>query len=90
MESGDGSAFGIVFLLVFLMLYFLPALVAQARGRDGQLAISFGNLFLGWTVIGWVVLLVIAFTGESASVRKMREEQLMLMRRMADRQQPLE
>jgi hypothetical protein len=43
-------------LAFFLLLYFLPTLV----GRDKQDAsgIFLLNLFLGWTVIGWVIALI--------------------------------
>lgn len=82
----DGSGAGIVMLVVFIAGYFLPALVANHRGRDGQGLIAALNLLLGWTVLGWIVLLIVAFTGESAATRKQREEQLSLLRTMADKQ----
>lgn len=85
---GDGSGVGIVMLIVGLVAYFLPALVANHRGRDGQGLIAVLNFLLGWTVLGWVVLLIVAFTGESAATRKQREEQLSLLRTMADKQSP--
>ncbi|GAC1358146.1 MAG: hypothetical protein NVSMB3_05190 [Acidobacteriaceae bacterium] len=44
-------------LFVLLALYFLPTLVAGHRGH-GVAGIFLINLFCGWTVIGWVVLLV--------------------------------
>src|SRR5260370_6868323 len=44
--------------LLFLIPYLLPSFVAAARGhRNGQ-AILLLNLFLGWTVLGWIVALV--------------------------------
>jgi hypothetical protein len=41
-------------LVVFLgiTLYFLPAIVAIGKYRAG--AIFARNLFLGWTLLGWV------------------------------------
>ena len=45
------------FGLPFLM-YFLPSIIALARGKRDLLAIFLLNLFLGWSVIGWVVALV--------------------------------
>ncbi len=39
-------------------LYFLPFLVALARGKRDALGIFLLNFFLGWTVIGWVVALI--------------------------------
>lgn len=77
------SILGILILLTLVVAYFLPTIVAGSRGRDGQVLIGVLNLFLGWTVLGWIVLLVIAFTGESQSTKNQREEQLQLLRRMA-------
>ncbi len=40
------------------VLYFLPSIIALARGKRDLLAIFLLNLFLGVTVIGWIVALV--------------------------------
>lgn len=48
-----GFGFGIPFLL-----YFLPSLIALVRGKRDTMAIFLLNLFLGWSVIGWIVALV--------------------------------
>jgi len=45
------------FSFSFLM-YFLPSLIALARSKRDILAIFLLNLFLGWSVIGWVVALI--------------------------------
>jgi hypothetical protein len=39
-------------------LYFLPSIIALARSKRDTLAIFLLNLFLGWSVIGWIVALV--------------------------------
>jgi hypothetical protein len=41
-----------------LVMYFLPSIIALARSKRDLLAIFMLNLFLGWSVIGWVVALV--------------------------------
>ncbi|HTC55506.1 MAG TPA: superinfection immunity protein [Candidatus Sulfotelmatobacter sp.] len=41
-----------------LILYFLPSIIALARGKRDTLAIFLLNLFLGWSVVGWIVALV--------------------------------
>src|SRR5688572_15056050 len=79
MESGSGIA-GFIFLIVIAIAYFFPVLVAQHRGRDGLGLIFFLNLILGWTVIGWIVLLVVAFTGVSRVERDKKDEELRLLR----------
>lgn len=64
----------ILFFLAALGIYFLPLLIANTRGREGQVLIGIGNFLLGWTFIGWVVLLIVAFTGESKRDRQHREQ----------------
>ena len=45
-----------------LVVYFLPSLVARSRQHYNRTAIYALNLFLGWTFLGWVVALVMAFS----------------------------
>lgn len=52
-------------ILLFLLgvaLYFLPGFLAMGKRNDT--AIWLLNLFLGWTVIGWIGALVWAATDE--------------------------
>ena len=52
--------------LIWLMLivvvggyvYFVPSLVAHHRGHHQMMPIFLLNLFLGWSLIGWVAALV--------------------------------
>lgn len=48
-----GLGFGIP-----LVMYFLPSIIALARSKRDTLAIFLLNLFLGWSIIGWIVALV--------------------------------
>lgn len=50
------------FVILWLALYFLPSIVAAVRKHRNESAIVALNIFLGWTVIGWVVALVWALT----------------------------
>jgi|SRR5208282_1861885 len=52
----------IVLLLVAACFYFLPCGVALLRRHHNAGAIVALNLFLGWTLVGWVVSLVWALT----------------------------
>lgn len=45
-------------------LYFLPTIVAGFRNTRGQLAIMVLNLFLGWTMLFWVLALAWALADE--------------------------
>jgi hypothetical protein len=49
-------------LLFMVLLYFLPTIVGRHK-RDAT-GIFLLNLFLGWTVIGWVVALIWACGAE--------------------------
>ena len=52
--------------VVFASLYLMPTIVAWRRRHQlGMVAIL--NVFLGWTLIGWVVALAIAFGDRSKS-----------------------
>jgi hypothetical protein len=46
----------VIALLSFL--YLLPFAIALGRGRTNTGAIFALNVFLGWTLLGWVVALV--------------------------------
>ena len=48
------------FLLLGIGLYFLPAIIAAARQTHNATAILLLNLFLGWTIVGWLVALLMA------------------------------
>jgi hypothetical protein len=55
-------------LIFLLLLYFLPAIIG--RDKHDAAAIFLLNLFLGWTVIGWVIALLWACAAEPyATVR---------------------
>jgi hypothetical protein len=62
-----GLLFGLLVItcsLVFIGISFLPAIVAFRRGHEYRWPIFIVNLFLGWTLIGYVVALVWAFMPE--------------------------
>ena len=50
------------FLLIPALLYFLPAIIALARGHHDGFAIFLTNLLLGWTVLGWIIALIWSVT----------------------------
>lgn len=45
-----------------LILYLIPTLVAWYRSHHNTAAIGAVNLFLGWTVLGWIGALIWALT----------------------------
>jgi hypothetical protein len=57
---------GAVFVLATTVgLYMLPWIVALKRHKRSTAAIFMCNLFLGWTMLGWVVSLVWAFSADA-------------------------
>lgn len=55
-DTGAGA------VIIFAILYFIPAIFALARGHHNGAAILMTNLFLGWTFLGWVIALIWAST----------------------------
>jgi hypothetical protein len=44
------------------LVYFLPLLLALILRKRRWVLIGFIDLFLGWTIIGWIISLVLAMT----------------------------
>lgn len=47
-----------IFLTLSSLLYFAPALLATSRRNPQATAIWLTNFFVGWTIIGWVIVLI--------------------------------
>ena len=58
------------FLGLGFLFYFLPTIVGVARSKRDLLSIVLLNLFLGWTLIGWVVALVWALRADAPVVAR--------------------
>jgi hypothetical protein len=58
----------LIALIIVAGLYFLPTIVAFNRNRHNKGAIFVLNLFLGWTVLGWVVSMVWAVSSSQSPV----------------------
>jgi len=81
----DPSLLSLMAFPVLVVLYVLPTIVALGRGKDGKLLVALLNLLLGWTIVGWVVALILALTGETVTQRRRKEEELSLMRARSGR-----
>ncbi|MCG9769383.1 superinfection immunity protein [Pseudoalteromonas piscicida] len=54
---------------MLIVLNFVPTFIAVRKDHKNKLAIFLVNLFLGWTLLGWVVALVWAIkNSESPSI----------------------
>jgi hypothetical protein len=52
--------FALLVLLALLAAYFLPAFIATRRKVPHRGSVVVINVFLGWTMVGWVVALAMA------------------------------
>jgi len=57
-----GGSVGLVILAFLVALYFLPSIKAYQDKKTNRQAILALNIFLGWTLVGWVVALSWAYT----------------------------
>jgi Superinfection immunity protein len=62
--------YSIATIIISLVIYFLPAIVARARKHRNDLAIFMLNLLLGWTVLGWIGALIWACTANTDAERR--------------------
>jgi len=49
----------VIGLIILAVLYFAPSIVAWSRHHQAM-SVTVVNLFFGWTLIGWVIALVMA------------------------------
>ena len=61
------GGFAILLFFVFLLgIYLLPTIVAFMREKDNKVPILLLNLFLGWSLIAWVIALIWATSKDAA------------------------
>lgn len=59
-----GTGFVAFLILISIPLYFLPSIVGFKK--KNHLSILLLNIFLGWSIIGWIVALVWATAAEES------------------------
>lgn len=74
---------GFIYLGLWMMLYFLPFIIAKSKKRSNTHAIFWVNALLGWTMIAWFVALFWALTNTVSEEQKAA----ILARAMADEMQ---
>lgn len=57
-DSNEGMSMIVIIGTIAFLIYFLPGIVASLNGHKNTTAVCVLNLFLGWTLLGWVVALV--------------------------------
>ncbi len=60
-EMGNGSIGGL-FLALSFFVYLMPAIIAYYRGHHNKGLIFLLTIVIGWTVIGWIAVLVWSLT----------------------------
>jgi hypothetical protein len=50
-------------ILAIAIFYFLPTFAAHKKSH--QIGVFILNIFFGWTIIGWIVCLIWAFSGKN-------------------------
>jgi len=55
------TALGCFFSVIFIAMYFLPAIIGFMKNHKQKIAIFILNLLFGWTFIGWGVAMVWVF-----------------------------
>ena len=64
-SEAEGAAFVLKLGIVYLLLVLIPFFVAKSRKHIHKRAIFWLNLFFGWTLFFWVIMLVWAIIGQS-------------------------
>lgn len=59
--QGSGAAKEVVLIPIAFVFYVLPTVLAWLRRHPRRWTITWINLLLGWTGVGWVVAMVMNF-----------------------------
>lgn len=51
----------LIYLCIILWIYFLPSLIGASRHKKNNGMVIVTNLFFGWTILGWIIALIMAF-----------------------------
>lgn len=63
--SGGGVPKGAVIIVALALLYLLPTMLAFVGGKRRRWKILLINALLGWTIIGWVVAMLMVWAYEA-------------------------
>ena len=54
-----------ILIIPLLILYLIPSIIAFSRNSPNKIGVLILNLFLGFTVIGWLIALIWSFSSNS-------------------------
>ena len=72
-----------------LLVYLVPAIIAWKRGVSGSGILFVLNCLVGWTVLGWMAMLVWAVAGDTHPAEAYRRHLARQVRRQAFPLSPL-
>lgn len=58
----------ILYLVISITIYLLPFIISAKRKKNDAVIILIFVLFLGWTIIGWIVCLIWALSENTSDV----------------------
>lgn len=56
----------VIWLLIALIIYFLPIIIAYLRKHKNILPIGLLTMFLGWTFFGWLAAILWSLNSDTA------------------------
>jgi hypothetical protein len=63
-QAGNNSWFygpiSILMWIFLLAIYFMPTIIAVVTRKSRMVTVFLINAFLGWTVVGWIIALILA------------------------------
>ena len=78
--SGQLNDFGRIVSMSFFLaapaLYLLPTFEAYGKSHKNSTAITLVNVFLGWSIIGWIVALVWAIKRPETQIVQVVQEEV--------------
>lgn len=65
MNENELMTFIASYAIVIVVGYFLPTFLAMFRGHRRKIGIFIVNIFVGWTGVGWIILLAYAVLSQA-------------------------
>jgi len=66
----------LIILLIIVAVYFIPSMIAYSRNKKDRFAILALNIFLGWTIAGWIGAFIWSLWEEKKKTRIHKVEPL--------------
>lgn len=64
MNSTGNSIIILIFGVVALLIYLLPSIIAFNKHKRSAVLICLLNIFVGWSFVGWVIMLIWASSND--------------------------